>query len=68
MSAKIEMRLVDSGKWNKNVDHIANEMKWNTLKEFDSVEKADPVLLDLIRKRVYYEYRMLSDKTKEQTI
>ena len=68
MSIKIEMRLTDNGKWNKNVDHIANEMKWNIHKEFDNIAKAGVVLEELIKKRVFYEYRMLSDNPIEQTM
>jgi len=58
MKTTIEVRLVDNGKWNKEINHIADEMRWNPHKEYDTLEAAQKDLVDLQRKKRYYEFRI----------
>lgn len=65
MKTTIEVRLVDNGKWNKEIRHIAKEMMWNTHKDYDSAEQAEKELADFRKKQVYYEFRIRPDTTKK---
>lgn len=58
MKTTIEMRLVDNGKWNKGLAHIAKEMEWNIHKEYDTAEEAKTALELFQKKKVFYEYRI----------
>ena len=58
MKTSIEMRLIDNGKWNKEILHISNEMVWKILTEYDNIENAKLELVEFNKKKVHYEYRI----------
>jgi len=62
MKTTIEVRLVDNGKWNKEIPYISQEMLWNVHKEYDTAELAEKDLAEFRKKQKYYEFRIRPPK------